>query len=205
MTIGEKIREARKQTGLTQTQLAEKLCVSRQAITKWETNAGIPDIENIKSISRLLNISIDYLLDDDRQLDKVLIRETIVLQKYEGKRKKVKKDHVVREKYPNAEIYTLIAKPCALKSEKIVDHAMGLFTAATSGIPLLGIPELLNNLKNLDKEFYLVVKAQRQFLILVSDEWIESRELAKTISTGQNSRFEMGGIEFQNCGKILYA
>ncbi len=50
MTIGEKIRAARKQAGLTQVQMAEKLCVSRQAITKWESDTGIPDIDNLKRI-----------------------------------------------------------------------------------------------------------------------------------------------------------
>ncbi len=205
MTIGEKIRVARKQAGLTQTQMAEKLSVSRQAITKWETGAGIPDIENIKRISSLLNISIDYLLDDGGKVDKAIIREIIVLEKYNGKRKKVKKDYAVREKYPDAEIYTLIAKQCTLQSEKAIDRAVGLFTAVTSGIPLLGIPELLNELKNLDKEFYLVVKAERQFLVLVSDEFIESRELVQIMPTETNSRFEIGDVEFRNCGKILYA
>lgn len=50
MTLGEKIKEARKQAGLTQEQVAEKLMVSRQAVTKWETDKGIPDIENLKNI-----------------------------------------------------------------------------------------------------------------------------------------------------------
>ena len=51
MNLGEKIKERRKQAGLTQEQLAERLNVSRQAITKWETNKGIPDIANLIAIS----------------------------------------------------------------------------------------------------------------------------------------------------------
>ena len=47
MSLGETIREQRKKAGLSQEQLAEKLNVSRQAITKWETDKGIPDVANL--------------------------------------------------------------------------------------------------------------------------------------------------------------
>ena len=64
MTFAEKLKSIRKQTGMSQEQLAEKIGVSRQAVTKWETNAGIPDIENIMAISALFDISIDELLSE---------------------------------------------------------------------------------------------------------------------------------------------
>ena len=66
MTFAEKIKTIRKQAGMSQEQLAEKLNVSRQAITKWETDAGIPDIENIMAISALFDISIDELLSNEK-------------------------------------------------------------------------------------------------------------------------------------------
>ncbi|MFT8311769.1 MAG: helix-turn-helix transcriptional regulator [Sporolactobacillus sp.] len=75
MTLGEKIKEARAAGGLTQEELASKLMVSRQAVTKWETDKGIPDVENLKLISNLLGISVDYLLDDKERLEKSIIRE----------------------------------------------------------------------------------------------------------------------------------
>ena len=62
MTFAEKLKSIRKQAGMSQEQLADKVGVSRQAVTKWETDAGIPDIENIIAISRLFDISIDELL-----------------------------------------------------------------------------------------------------------------------------------------------
>lgn len=65
MTFAEKLRSIRKQAGMSQEQLAEKLGVSRQAVTKWETAAGIPDIENIMAISVLFCISIDELLSNE--------------------------------------------------------------------------------------------------------------------------------------------
>ena len=66
MTFAEKLKSIRKQAGMSQEQLAENLSVSRQAVTKWETDAGIPDIENIMAISALFDISIDELLSNER-------------------------------------------------------------------------------------------------------------------------------------------
>lgn len=66
MTFAEKLKSLRRQLGMSQEKLAEKLGVSRQAITKWETDGGIPDIENIMAISGLFNISIDELLSNEK-------------------------------------------------------------------------------------------------------------------------------------------
>lgn len=66
MTFAEKLKSIRKQAGMSQEQLAEKLGVSRQAVTKWETDVGIPDIENIMAISALFDISIDELLSNEK-------------------------------------------------------------------------------------------------------------------------------------------
>lgn len=69
MKLNEKIKEYRKIFNLSQEQLAEKLNVSRQVVTKWENNEGIPEIGNLKSISKLMGISIDYLLDEGKRLE----------------------------------------------------------------------------------------------------------------------------------------
>lgn len=62
MKFSERLKTFRKNSKLSQEQLSEKLKVSRQAITKWETGGGIPDIENLIAISKLLDISLDELL-----------------------------------------------------------------------------------------------------------------------------------------------
>lgn len=67
MAFAEKLRLLRKQAGMSQEKLAEKLGVSRQAITKWETGAGIPDIENVMAVSALFGISIDELLGNEKE------------------------------------------------------------------------------------------------------------------------------------------
>lgn len=63
MTIGEKIKQARKNRGMTQEQLAEKMIVSRAAVAKWENGNGVPDIENLKKLSQVFGMSIDELMD----------------------------------------------------------------------------------------------------------------------------------------------
>ena len=63
MTIAEKIKQLRKDNSMTLEDLAEKLNVSRQTISKWETSVTIPDADNIVAISKLFNITTDELLD----------------------------------------------------------------------------------------------------------------------------------------------
>ena len=64
MSLGEKIREQRKKASLSQEQLAARLNVSRQAITKWETGKSLPDIPKLKMLSDVFAESIDSLLSD---------------------------------------------------------------------------------------------------------------------------------------------
>lgn len=64
MQFKEKLQKLRKNAGMTQIDLAEKMLVSRQTISKWETGSAIPDIENIIHISDLFNVSLDYLIRD---------------------------------------------------------------------------------------------------------------------------------------------
>ena len=65
MLFNEKLKLLRKERNLTQEELADKLNVSRQAITKWESAEGMPDIVNLNQISKLFNVSIDELIKDD--------------------------------------------------------------------------------------------------------------------------------------------
>ena len=62
MKLGQKIAELRKKSGLSQEALAEKMNVSRQAVSKWESNQSIPDIEKIVDLSELFGVTTDYLL-----------------------------------------------------------------------------------------------------------------------------------------------
>ena len=62
MTFAQKLKELRTRAGMSQEKLAEKVGVSRQAITKWETDKGAPDMDNLMAISDLFGVSVDELL-----------------------------------------------------------------------------------------------------------------------------------------------
>ena len=76
MTLGERIRGERKKRGLSQEELADILNVSRQAITKWETNRGIPDIANLIRISEEFEISLDELIKGDNSVKRKIIYDS---------------------------------------------------------------------------------------------------------------------------------
>ncbi len=65
MEIGNKINKLRKLSGMTQEQLAEKLNVSRQTVSKWESDSSVPDLTSIVKIGRLFHVSIDDLLTEE--------------------------------------------------------------------------------------------------------------------------------------------
>ena len=73
MTLGERIRDERKKRGLSQEELADILNVSRQAITKLETDRGIPDIANLIRISEEFEISLDELIKGDNSVKRKII------------------------------------------------------------------------------------------------------------------------------------
>ena len=62
MTLGERIKLHRQNLGLSQEALAEKLNVSRQAVTKWESDNGVPDIENLVALSKVMGVTLDELV-----------------------------------------------------------------------------------------------------------------------------------------------
>lgn len=74
MNFNEKIKEIRKKQNLTQEQFAEKIFVSRNAVAKWESNRGYPDIQNLITISNVFGISLDELIKNDKKLnDKIIL------------------------------------------------------------------------------------------------------------------------------------
>ena len=65
MTLGEKIQQLRKISGISQEQLAEQLGVSRQSVSKWELNDSVPEAGKLMAISELFSISLDELLKEN--------------------------------------------------------------------------------------------------------------------------------------------
>jgi transcriptional regulator with XRE-family HTH domain len=70
MTFGEKIQKLRKEAGLSQEELSYQLGVSRQAISKWERDSGYPETEKIVRMSKIFNVTLDYLLNEEETQSK---------------------------------------------------------------------------------------------------------------------------------------
>lgn len=169
MSIGQKLKDTRKKAGLTQEQLAEKLCVSRQAITKWESDKGIPDIENLQNISKLFGVSIDSLLDDGDELSNTIIKESINIDDYQSEGKfKSKYDVIVKSNFQNADsIFPLVRRKNLSLVEKVVDF-----------IVQPGVLHVADSLSNISA-YYLVEIQGKQLLVNVTKDFIESRELVR--------------------------
>lgn len=196
MTLGEKLRDARKSAEMTQEQLANALSVSRQAVTKWEADKGLPDIENLRLISAALNVSIDALLDESHRLDMSVIREPVHLSDYAGlhtaavrrwSKKDRLRDEAVKARFPNAEIHILLHKQSLTKTERKVQRFFWLTT------PFANAVEILQSFQNADRLFYLVGDHGRQYFVMVTEDCMEIRRLAKRI---YEHKFDMNGFRF---------
>ncbi|MGM9986228.1 MAG: helix-turn-helix domain-containing protein [Bacillaceae bacterium] len=167
MTFGEKLKVFRKNAGFTQEQLAEKLCVSRQAITKWEADGGVPDISNLQNISKLFGVSIDSLLESNDDRSTTVIKEKIDISQYHKTGNcRSKYDAVVKEKYFNAKtIYPLIRRKKMNKMEAIIDF-----------IVQPGVLEMADSFKDMSA-YYLVEATNKQLLVKVTKTFIEGKEL----------------------------
>ena len=71
MSFADRLRELRTNNSYSQEQLAEKLCVSRQAISKWETGDSLPDIDKAMAISEFFGVSMDYLLKERESFSEI--------------------------------------------------------------------------------------------------------------------------------------
>ena len=186
MTFGEKLKNARKNAGLSQEQLAEKLCVSRAAVAKWETDKGLPDIMNLKAISRLLDISIDALLDGGQNTDLSVIKEAIDLKSIPiTGRARSAWDAAVLRRFPDADSIIQVALIHQLnKIEWWADFlTCGLYTM------IWGI----SHWKTWTGHYYLVDRGGQQFFVTVNDDFIISTSLAAKIT---KNKFYIGDRQY---------
>ena len=82
MEIGKKIMDLRKKNGLSQEELAFKIGVARQTISKWELGETSPDLKQAKELSKIFNVSLDELTDND--IKDVLVEKTSNTEKLAG-------------------------------------------------------------------------------------------------------------------------
>lgn len=190
MTFGEKLQEARKAAGLSQEQLAKKITVSRSAVAKWENNNGMPDITNLKALSQLLEISIDYMLDDKGYLDFTVLKEPIDLDSFKKTGKsRDQYDAVVLSKFPQAaSIIPLIREKVLSKTEHILEWTV---------MPSFGVFAFADQVNKFGG-YYLVEYDEKQYLVSVTKEFITSSEIVNKIT---EKKFVIGQNKYR---KVRY-
>lgn len=112
MEIGSRIAEARKKQNLTQEQLAQLLSVSRQAVSRWESDQAYPETDRILALSEILNVNCDYLLrgvDENKNGLQDTNPITRLLSDTVGKQIKI-------TFYEDAQEHELLGKVCVITS-----------------------------------------------------------------------------------------
>lgn len=192
MSLADRIKECRVERGLSQAELAERLCVSRQAVTKWESGRGCPDIENLAGLASLFGVSVDHLLAGTAApLDGAVLREPVDLASLEpwkppGKPFGSRAHAAVRQVHPDAEIWPLSR---ARRNNRVQEGIEWVLAFAVDGsFGLFGAADGLSD----RSAYYLVEHKGRQLLARVTKEAVESRALAarvegRTFAVGENT------------------
>lgn len=188
MTLGQKLKEIRKRFGLSQEQLAEIMNVSRQAITKWENDGGLPDVANLQELSKIFGITVDYLLKDENELPVLSMRKELDKSKYKNKLSSY--NEILKEYYAEPwEIYNL----SRFKKFKLTDFLIDTFVSPE--IRPVDTADMLNDLS----PYYLVKKDDLKLLVNIKDWILKVVELPSDIN---EKRFFYENNEFINVGKI---
>ena len=188
MTFGEKLKEIRKRFGLTQEKLSGLINVSRQAITKWENDEGLPDITNLQELSKLFGITIDYLLDKDNNLPALTLRKELDKDKYKSKLSMY--DEVLKEYFDESyEIYNLSRS----KKMSVVENLIDTFI-----VPEIGPVSTADALSDLSP-YYLVKKDDLKFLVNIKNYVLEIIELPNNTS---DKKIIYNRNIFRNCGRL---
>lgn len=98
MELSQKLKELRKKQGLTQLELAERLFVSRQAISGWEAGTSRPSTENLQSLSRLFNIPLETLLDDTAEAEPAAAPEKLPAEEQAKFRQRSRQKKMARDR-----------------------------------------------------------------------------------------------------------
>ena len=185
MTLGQKLKEIRKRFGLSQEDLAQLINVSRQAITKWENDIGLPDINNLQELSKIFGITIDYLLDNKNNLPSLSMRKQIDKNKYKNKISSY--NEILKEYYPEPyEIFVLSVS----KKMNIIESVLDLFIGGNYYL-IKGVSDL--------SPYYLVKKDNLKFLVNIKNWTLEVIELPEKTN---DKKFTYRQNIFRNCGKL---
>ena len=166
MEFNEKLQELRKQKGLTQEELAESLYVSRDAVSKWESGRGYPNIDSLKEISRFFSVTIDDLLsgseiltiaeEDQKQKNSLLLDLVFGLLDLSVSMFLFLPLFGQRE-------HDTVYEVSLLALSNIAPYLMGAYIAIIAGMILWGILTLA--LQNCNGKFWVNYKRRISFLL----------------------------------------
>ena len=194
MKLSEKLKKYRKVFDLSQEDLADKLNVSRQVVTKWETDGGMPEIYNLKALADLFNVSVDYLLNDEEVVEYPVLKEKYVI---DGNKNNYSNryDYVVsilKDRYKDdAILYGLTQIENGERTR--LTKFFSFITLKISDISYL--TQWLGDMAI----WFLVEKENQKLLIKVTKECIETREISNLIDT---NKFEYEKNKFKKLNQI---
>lgn len=187
MGIENKIKELRKKFGLTQESLAEKLCVSRQAIAKWESGNGVPDTDNLKALSKLFEISIDTLLDNESEIPLTILHQEIKRADF-GKNILEQNINIINKNYDDSwSIYGLYWNNKLFSAEAVAE-------ALT-----FSISELPNDINRVNDTYFLALKENYKQIIKISKNSIDIKALKSNINI---KKFNIKNRTYYNLGLV---
>ena len=190
MTLGQKLKTIRKRFGLTQEELAEIMRVSRQAITKWESDEGLPDVSNLSELAKTINKSIDSLLND-YELPILIMTKELDKDKYTNKLSSY--SEILKEYYSDADIYTLTRE----KKMNFIEFMIDIFVGGST-------PEMIYPIETADvlsdlSPYYLIIKDGMKYLVNIKEWTLKVIELPDNTNT---KKFVYEKNLFRNCGKL---
>ena len=192
MTLGEKIKKLRNNANISQEDLAEKIGVSRQIVTKWEKDAGLPDIQNLKEIAKVFDISIDELLDYKNELfEKDIIEEKYTLEGIikTGKCRSKEEQYVVNRFDGATSIYSLLRK----KKWSLKKNIFWFIVEPTFS------PEMEEFLENGVNTICLVEEKDNSYIVILKKGIMKIIKLKVSFS---GKKLDIDGFEYKKLYKI---
>lgn len=192
MALAERIKECRTNLGFSQAELAERIHVSRQAVTKWESGKGYPDTDNLKAMSVLFDVSVDYLLDEepgpttDVKMRVPIDLENVTVGHASTGAKQAKYDAAIRHVFPNATIRPLRHRHKNTKTESVIEWSISILNYFI--IDILRIFDIKDGIEKLNERYYLVENKNRQLLATVTPVVVIAEELSHRV----DKKFRIG-------------